>query len=205
MEPGCGRDFFKACNQSFAYSSGTKVAGTSHLKHHIDKGTCPALLQHTHDNNDNENGVEARALNERSVGLNASCSKDLLSLERVVKILGWLLSCQEEIMNFTGRTLVKRSRLKSAKRGTAIVASSYEELWIETFAQKRVRCRQLYRRIKTSSLPADRDRSFTGGSRRELHRRVYEDRNDKLYEDLWFFGGYIQSKALSLVEESFEL
>lgn len=108
MEPGCGRDFCKACNQSFAYSSGTKVAGTSHLKHHIDKGTCPALLQHTHDNNDNENGVEARALNERSVGLNASCSKDLLSLERVVKILGWLLSCQEEIMNFTGRTLVKR-------------------------------------------------------------------------------------------------
>ncbi|KAF3599807.1 hypothetical protein F2Q69_00035910 [Brassica cretica] len=45
--------------------------------------------------------------------------------------------------------------------------------------------------------PADRDGSFTGA--------VYEDRDDKLYHDLWLFGGYIKSKAFSLVEESFEL
>ncbi|CAH2051381.1 unnamed protein product [Thlaspi arvense] len=43
-EPGCRRAVCNGCNQSFAYSSGTKVAGTSHLKRHIDKGTCPALL-----------------------------------------------------------------------------------------------------------------------------------------------------------------
>ena len=64
-----------------------------------------------------------------------------------------------------------------------------------------------------STLPADQDVVFTGGSRQkfhrrietelhrltetELHRRVYEDRDYKLYEDLWFFGGYVQSKASS--------
>ncbi|KAF3521910.1 hypothetical protein F2Q69_00046557 [Brassica cretica] len=42
-QPGCRRAFCIGCNQSFAYSNGSKVAGTSHLKRHIDKGTCPAL------------------------------------------------------------------------------------------------------------------------------------------------------------------
>ncbi|CAN6681252.1 unnamed protein product [Malus baccata var. baccata] len=43
--PGCRRACCKQCKQSFAYSTGSKVAGTSHLKHHIAKGTCPALLR----------------------------------------------------------------------------------------------------------------------------------------------------------------
>uniref|UniRef100_A0A7N0VI31 BED-type domain-containing protein n=1 Tax=Kalanchoe fedtschenkoi TaxID=63787 RepID=A0A7N0VI31_KALFE len=41
---GNRRAFCKQCKQSFAYSTGSKVAGTSHLKRHIDKGTCaPAI------------------------------------------------------------------------------------------------------------------------------------------------------------------
>ncbi|GKA78000.1 zinc finger BED domain-containing protein DAYSLEEPER-like protein, partial [Tanacetum coccineum] len=35
----------KQCRQSFAYSTGSKVAGTSHLKRHIAKGGCPLFLQ----------------------------------------------------------------------------------------------------------------------------------------------------------------
>jgi len=34
----------KECKQTFAYNTGSKVAGTSHLKRHIAKGACPALL-----------------------------------------------------------------------------------------------------------------------------------------------------------------
>ncbi|XP_022749645.1 zinc finger BED domain-containing protein DAYSLEEPER-like [Durio zibethinus] len=50
VSPGCRRACCKRCKQSFAYSTGSKVAGTSHLKRHIAKGTCPALLRHQ-DNN----------------------------------------------------------------------------------------------------------------------------------------------------------
>ncbi|TQD70462.1 hypothetical protein C1H46_044004 [Malus baccata] len=48
--PGCRRACCKQCKQSFAYSTGSKVAGTSHLKHHIAKGTCPALLRNQNKN-----------------------------------------------------------------------------------------------------------------------------------------------------------
>uniref|UniRef100_A0A0A0LYS2 BED-type domain-containing protein n=1 Tax=Cucumis sativus TaxID=3659 RepID=A0A0A0LYS2_CUCSA len=41
----CRRAYCKQCKQSFAYSTGSKVAGTSHLKRHIAKGTCSALLR----------------------------------------------------------------------------------------------------------------------------------------------------------------
>nr|XP_043621931.1 zinc finger BED domain-containing protein DAYSLEEPER-like [Erigeron canadensis]XP_043621932.1 zinc finger BED domain-containing protein DAYSLEEPER-like [Erigeron canadensis] len=37
---GCRRACCKQCKQSFAYSTGSKVAGTSHLKRHIAKGSC---------------------------------------------------------------------------------------------------------------------------------------------------------------------
>ncbi|KAA8535151.1 hypothetical protein F0562_030154 [Nyssa sinensis] len=40
---GCRRACCKLCKQSFAYSTGSKVAGTSHLKRHIAKGTCLLL------------------------------------------------------------------------------------------------------------------------------------------------------------------
>ncbi|XP_010535860.1 PREDICTED: zinc finger BED domain-containing protein DAYSLEEPER-like [Tarenaya hassleriana] len=50
VSPGCRRACCKGCKQSFAYSTGSKVAGTSHLKRHIAKGTCPALL-HPLENN----------------------------------------------------------------------------------------------------------------------------------------------------------
>ncbi|EOA12255.1 hypothetical protein CARUB_v10008021mg [Capsella rubella] len=53
VEPNCRRAFCKGCNQSFAYSNGNKVAGTSHLKRHIAKGTCPALA-HTQNNDNNQ-------------------------------------------------------------------------------------------------------------------------------------------------------
>ncbi|XP_047328651.1 zinc finger BED domain-containing protein DAYSLEEPER-like [Impatiens glandulifera] len=42
---GCRRACCKVCKQSFAYSTGSKVAGTSHLKRHIAKGSCPMLLK----------------------------------------------------------------------------------------------------------------------------------------------------------------
>ncbi|XP_058756639.1 zinc finger BED domain-containing protein DAYSLEEPER-like [Vicia villosa] len=41
----CRRACCKECKQTFAYSTGPKVAGTSHLKRHIAKGACPALLR----------------------------------------------------------------------------------------------------------------------------------------------------------------
>ncbi|XP_039044192.1 zinc finger BED domain-containing protein DAYSLEEPER-like [Hibiscus syriacus] len=43
VSAGCRRAYCKRCKQSFAYSTGSKVAGTSHLKRHIAKGTCPVL------------------------------------------------------------------------------------------------------------------------------------------------------------------
>ncbi|KAL1563426.1 zinc finger BED domain-containing protein DAYSLEEPER [Salvia divinorum] len=48
---GCRRACCKQCKQSFAYSTGNKVAGTSHLKRHIAKGTCPVLLRNQERNN----------------------------------------------------------------------------------------------------------------------------------------------------------
>uniref|UniRef100_A0A7N0TZ45 BED-type domain-containing protein n=1 Tax=Kalanchoe fedtschenkoi TaxID=63787 RepID=A0A7N0TZ45_KALFE len=42
---GCRRAFCKECKQSFAYSTGSKVAGTSHLKRHIPNGQCAAILR----------------------------------------------------------------------------------------------------------------------------------------------------------------
>ncbi|KAE8718944.1 Zinc finger BED domain-containing protein DAYSLEEPER [Hibiscus syriacus] len=50
VSPGCRRACCNRCKQSFAYSTGSKVAGTSHLKRHIAKGTCRAFLR-DQDNN----------------------------------------------------------------------------------------------------------------------------------------------------------
>ncbi|GMH30685.1 hypothetical protein Nepgr_032528 [Nepenthes gracilis] len=47
---GCRRACCKVCKQSFAYSTGSKVAGTSHLKRHIAKGTCPVILRQQEKN-----------------------------------------------------------------------------------------------------------------------------------------------------------
>ncbi|KNA18748.1 hypothetical protein SOVF_067810 [Spinacia oleracea] len=47
---GCRRAYCKVCKQSFAYSTGSKVAGTSHLKRHIAKGTCPVVLRQQEKN-----------------------------------------------------------------------------------------------------------------------------------------------------------
>ncbi|KAF7843247.1 zinc finger BED domain-containing protein DAYSLEEPER-like [Senna tora] len=41
----CARAYCKQCKKSFAYVSGSKLAGTSHLKRHIDLGICPASRQ----------------------------------------------------------------------------------------------------------------------------------------------------------------
>ncbi|WCJ29292.1 Zinc finger BED domain-containing protein RICESLEEPER 2 [Euphorbia peplus] len=45
VSEGCRRACCNQCKQTFAYSTGNKVAGTSHLKRHIAKGTCPAILR----------------------------------------------------------------------------------------------------------------------------------------------------------------
>ncbi|XP_049398392.1 zinc finger BED domain-containing protein DAYSLEEPER-like [Solanum stenotomum] len=47
---GTRRAQCKQCKQSFAYSTGSKVAGTSHLKRHIAKGTCPVVLRNQQNN-----------------------------------------------------------------------------------------------------------------------------------------------------------
>ncbi|CAA7028629.1 unnamed protein product [Microthlaspi erraticum] len=39
--PGNTKAFCKHCNQSYAYITGTKASGTSHLKRHIELGICP--------------------------------------------------------------------------------------------------------------------------------------------------------------------
>uniref|UniRef100_A0A5B7A8N8 Putative zinc finger BED domain-containing protein DAYSLEEPER-like n=1 Tax=Davidia involucrata TaxID=16924 RepID=A0A5B7A8N8_DAVIN len=56
---GCTRAYCKQCKKSFAYISGSKLAGTSHLKRHIALGICPVsrrrnqeknqLVPYTHD------------------------------------------------------------------------------------------------------------------------------------------------------------
>ncbi|KAI9117565.1 hypothetical protein K1719_011731 [Acacia pycnantha] len=48
--PGSRRACCKQCKQTFAYSTGTKVAGTSHLKRHISKGSCSSLLRNQPQN-----------------------------------------------------------------------------------------------------------------------------------------------------------
>ncbi|KAF5459193.1 hypothetical protein F2P56_023171 [Juglans regia] len=63
VSPGCRRACCKQCKQSFAYSTGSKVAGTSHLKRHIAKGTCPALLR-----NQGQNQSTPYTPRSRSVG-----------------------------------------------------------------------------------------------------------------------------------------
>lgn len=41
VSAGCKRAYCKQCKKSFAYITGSKVAGTSHLKRHIALGICP--------------------------------------------------------------------------------------------------------------------------------------------------------------------
>ncbi|KAG6495743.1 zinc finger BED domain-containing protein RICESLEEPER 2-like isoform X1 [Zingiber officinale] len=43
VSEGCIRACCKLCKQTFAYSNGSKVAGTSHLKRHISMGSCPKI------------------------------------------------------------------------------------------------------------------------------------------------------------------
>ncbi|KAK9071362.1 hypothetical protein SSX86_009930 [Deinandra increscens subsp. villosa] len=45
VDAGIRRACCKQCKQSFAYSTGSKVAGTSHLKRHIAKGGCAVVLR----------------------------------------------------------------------------------------------------------------------------------------------------------------
>lgn len=45
VSDGCIKAFCNQCKKSFAYITGTKLAGTSHLKRHIALGICPASRQ----------------------------------------------------------------------------------------------------------------------------------------------------------------
>ncbi|XP_024312348.1 zinc finger BED domain-containing protein RICESLEEPER 2 [Brachypodium distachyon] len=67
---GATRACCKLCKQTFAYSSGSKIAGTSHLKRHITLGSCPKIKNQEHKlalvsaagtDNDGEGTVERRA------------------------------------------------------------------------------------------------------------------------------------------------
>ncbi|CAL0313379.1 unnamed protein product [Lupinus luteus] len=53
INPGCRRARCNQCSQTFAYSTGSKVAGTSHLKRHIARGTCSTLLHNQEHNQSN--------------------------------------------------------------------------------------------------------------------------------------------------------
>lgn len=65
VSPGCSRACCKQCKRSFAYIKGSKQAGTSHLKRHIDLGICPVNrlnqdnIQHTPRTPGSQNGIVA--------------------------------------------------------------------------------------------------------------------------------------------------
>ncbi|VFQ67393.1 unnamed protein product [Cuscuta campestris] len=54
---GCRKACCKECKQLFAYSQGSKVSGTSHLKRHIAKGACPTVLHTALQNDANNNHI----------------------------------------------------------------------------------------------------------------------------------------------------
>ncbi|CAM0876038.1 unnamed protein product [Alopecurus aequalis] len=67
---GATRACCKLCKQTFAYSSGSKIAGTSHLKRHITLGSCPKIKSQEHrlalastvgTDNDGDGTVERRS------------------------------------------------------------------------------------------------------------------------------------------------
>uniref|UniRef100_A0A8I7BBL9 BED-type domain-containing protein n=1 Tax=Hordeum vulgare subsp. vulgare TaxID=112509 RepID=A0A8I7BBL9_HORVV len=65
---GATRACCKLCKQTFAYSSGSKIAGTSHLKRHITLGSCPKIKGQGHKlaitigtDNDGDGTVERRS------------------------------------------------------------------------------------------------------------------------------------------------
>ncbi|KAG6606814.1 Zinc finger BED domain-containing protein DAYSLEEPER, partial [Cucurbita argyrosperma subsp. sororia] len=50
VEDGCIRAYCNQCNKSFAYITGSKLAGTSHLKRHIALGICPVSRERNQSN-----------------------------------------------------------------------------------------------------------------------------------------------------------
>ncbi|KAL6221657.1 hypothetical protein ACLB2K_005053 [Fragaria x ananassa] len=59
---GCRRAYCNQCKRSYAYSKGSKVSGTSHLRRHVEKGSCAALLR-SQDNNQSEPSSSKGATN----------------------------------------------------------------------------------------------------------------------------------------------
>ncbi|XP_039038297.1 zinc finger BED domain-containing protein DAYSLEEPER-like [Hibiscus syriacus] len=53
---GSIRAFCNQCKRSFAYITGSKVAGTSHLKRHIELGICPVSRQRNQQTSDPKTG-----------------------------------------------------------------------------------------------------------------------------------------------------
>ncbi|XP_073276130.1 zinc finger BED domain-containing protein DAYSLEEPER-like [Primulina huaijiensis] len=60
---GCRRAYCNICKQSFAYSTGSKLAGTSHLKRHIAKGTCSVALFNQKKNQSTPNSALSKTSN----------------------------------------------------------------------------------------------------------------------------------------------
>ncbi|XP_076954950.1 uncharacterized protein LOC143629596 [Bidens hawaiensis] len=84
VSPGCKRACCKQCKQSFAYSMGSKVAGTSHLKRHIAKDGCPMVR----NRNQNQNGEPLSEMAHESSVEEPTQDERIASLEAEVRRLG---------------------------------------------------------------------------------------------------------------------
>ncbi|KAK7251280.1 hypothetical protein RIF29_34335 [Crotalaria pallida] len=60
VNPGCRRARCNQCSQSFSYSTGSKVVGTSHLKRHIAKGSCSTVARNREPNQSNPDAPNSR-------------------------------------------------------------------------------------------------------------------------------------------------
>lgn len=57
VRDGSKRACCKICKRSFAHSTGSKIAGTSHLKRHVAKGTCSVALFNQEKNQSTPNSA----------------------------------------------------------------------------------------------------------------------------------------------------
>ncbi|XP_062010566.1 zinc finger BED domain-containing protein DAYSLEEPER-like [Rosa rugosa] len=64
VSAGCRRAYCNQCKRSYAYSKGSKVSGTSHLRRHVEKGSCAALLR-SQDNNQSDPSSSKGASNSQ--------------------------------------------------------------------------------------------------------------------------------------------
>ncbi|KAK7824681.1 zinc finger bed domain-containing protein daysleeper [Quercus suber] len=140
VSAGCRRACCKQCKQSFAYSTGSKVAGTSHLKRHIAKGTCPALLRNQGQNQQSPYTPRSRSLSEAAL----ETLRPLLAIKNPLILNGQLLvgncvartfsSVAKDVLG-SGEEIIKKIRdsVKYVK-----TSESHEEKFFELKRQLQV-------------------------------------------------------------------